>query len=63
MLLISRLKQYQFTLPEIAAMIAKNDPRDPAGRIKAKQKEIAAEINCREYILRQMEADLQKINT
>jgi DNA-binding transcriptional MerR regulator/predicted transcriptional regulator YdeE len=61
MLLISRLKQYQFTLPEIAAMIAKNDPRDLAGRIKAKQKEIAADINCREYILRQMEADLQKI--
>jgi DNA-binding transcriptional MerR regulator len=45
MLLISRLKQYQFSLPEIAAIIAKNDHQYLADRIRAKQNELKKQIN------------------
>jgi DNA-binding transcriptional MerR regulator len=61
MLLISKLKQYQFSLPEIAAIIAKNDPQYLADRIRAKQNEIKKQLNYQEYLLRQMAQDLEKI--
>jgi DNA-binding transcriptional MerR regulator/effector-binding domain-containing protein len=61
MLLISRLKQYQFSLPEIAVIITKNDTRYLADCIKTQQKEIEKQIGYQEYILRQMEQDLEKI--
>ena len=61
MLLISRLKQYQFSLPEITIIIAKNDNGYLADRIRAKQKELESQISYQEYILRQMEQDIEKI--
>jgi DNA-binding transcriptional MerR regulator/effector-binding domain-containing protein len=61
MLLISRLKQYQFSLPEIAALLAKNDNQYLAGRIRVKQNELKKQINYQEHLLRQMEQDIEKI--
>jgi DNA-binding transcriptional MerR regulator len=61
MLLISRLKQYQFSLPEIATIIAKNDPRYLADCIRTQQKKLEKQISSQEYLLYQMEQDLTKI--
>lgn len=61
MLLISRLKQYQFSLPEIAAVMAKNDNRYLAGLIRAKQEELKKRLDHQEYVLRLMERDVEKI--
>ena len=59
MLLISRLKQYQFSLPEIAALLAKNDNQYLAGRIHVKQNELKKQINYQEHLLRHILEDLR----
>jgi DNA-binding transcriptional MerR regulator len=61
MLLISRLKQYQFLLPEIAAVLAKKDDQHLAAVIREKKDQIASQISERHRILLQMERDIQKI--
>ena len=61
MLLISRLKQYQFSLPEIAAVLAKKDEAYLAKLIKVKQRELSLQINSQQLLLLQMEQDLSKI--
>ena len=61
MLLISRLKQYQFSLPEIAAVLAKKDTGYLAEMIHSKKEDLLRQIRCQEYILLQMEQDIEKI--
>lgn len=61
MLLITRLKQYQFSLPEIAAVMARNDSRYLAGLIRAKQDELRTQMGYQEYVLRLMDRDIEKI--
>ena len=45
MLLISRLKQYQFSLPEIAAALAKKDNHSLAGLIHDKRDQLISQIS------------------
>lgn len=61
MLLISRLKQYHFSLPEIAAILAKKDNGLLVNCIRSKRKELENQIHYQEYVLRQMEQDIEKI--
>ncbi len=61
MLLISRLKQYQFSLPEIAAVLAKKDNSHLAGLIRTKKDELISLISDQRHILLQMEQDIEKI--
>jgi len=61
MLLISRLKQYQFSLPEIASVLAKKDSDYLAGLIKDKKSLLFSQITEQEHILIQMERDIEKI--
>ena len=61
MLLISRLKQYQFSLPEIAAVIAKKDNGYLSALIQAKKDELSSQISDQQRILLQMEQDIEKI--
>ncbi len=60
-LLISRLKQYHFSLPEIAVIVAKNDAGYLSDCIKSKRKEIEQHIHYQKYVLLQMEQDIEKI--
>lgn len=60
-LLISRLKLYRFSLPEIAAILVKNDAAYLAASIRGKQKEIAREIGEQQSVLRAMKQDIEKI--
>ena len=61
LLLITRLKLYQFSLPEIAMIIARNDNTYLANSIRLKRKSILMQLDKQEYILRQMEQDIDKI--
>ncbi len=61
MLLISRLKQYQFSLPEIAAVLAKKDDDYLAGLIREKKAQLLSQISDQQHILCLMEQDIQKI--
>ncbi|MBP8639843.1 MAG: MerR family transcriptional regulator [Oscillospiraceae bacterium] len=61
MLLITRLKQYQFSLPEIAGVLAKKD-NDYLGRmIQDKKGQFLSQISVQQQILLQMEQDIEKI--
>ncbi|MEA4893989.1 MAG: MerR family transcriptional regulator [Oscillospiraceae bacterium] len=61
MLLISRLKQYQFSLPEIAAVVAKKDNSYLSTLIQAKKAELSSQISDQQRTLLQMEQDIEKI--
>jgi len=61
MLLISRLKQYQFSLPEIAAVLAKSDSDYLSAQIQAKKAELLAQMSDQQRILLQMDRDIEKI--
>lgn len=61
MLLISRLKQYLFSLPEIAAVLAKKDDVYLAGLIREKKLQLASQIDNQQHILFLMEQDIEKI--
>jgi len=61
MLLVSRLKQYQFSLPEIAAVLAKQDNGYLSALIQAKKAELSSQISAEQRILLQMERDIEKI--
>jgi DNA-binding transcriptional MerR regulator len=61
MLLISRLKQYQFSLPEIAAVLAKQDNGYLSALIQSKKAELSLQISDQQRILLQMERDIEKI--
>ncbi len=61
MLLISRLKQYQFSLPEIAHALANRDADVLSEMMRAKKAELSRQISSRQRILFQMEQDIQKI--
>lgn len=60
-LLVSRLKLYQFSLPEIAMIMARNDSAYLADSIRLKREAILKQMDRQEYILRQMEQDIGKI--
>ncbi len=61
MLLISRLKEYQFSLPEIAAIMAKRDDTYLAGMIRAKKEELLSVLDRQQRLLIRMEQDIMKI--
>ena len=61
MMLISRLKQYQFSLPEIASVLAKKDSDYLSGLIQDKKSLLFSQITEQEHILLQMERDIEKI--
>ena len=61
MLLISRLKQYQFSLPEIAGVLAKKDNDYLARMIQDKKGQFLSQISSQQRILLQMEQDIEKI--
>lgn len=61
MLLISRLKLYQFSLPEIAAVLAKNDAVYLASLILQKKELLTETLAQQQTLLLQMERDLEKI--
>ena len=61
MLLIARLKQYQFSLPEIAAVFANKDNRRLAELIQAKKNDLLLRISDQQHILLQMEQDIKRI--
>lgn len=61
MLLISRLKQYRFSLPEIAAVIAKKDNGYLSALIQSKKAELSSQICDQQRTLLQMEQDIEKI--
>ncbi len=61
MLLISRLKQYQFSLPEIAAVISKNDDSYLKTLILLKKNQLKSQISSQQAILKQMEQDIEQI--
>ena len=61
MLLISRLKQYQFSLPEIASVLAKKDNDYLAELIQEKKSQFLSQISEQQRILLQMEQDIKKI--
>ncbi|HWP96365.1 MAG TPA: MerR family transcriptional regulator [Syntrophomonadaceae bacterium] len=60
-LLITRLKLYQFSLPEIAMIIARKDSAYLADSIRLKREAVLKQLDKQEYILRQMEQDIEKI--
>lgn len=61
MLLISRLKQYQFSLPAIADVLAKKDNHYLAELINEKMNQLVSRISVQQHILLQMEQDIEKI--
>lgn len=61
MLLISKLKQYQFSLPEIAAVLSKNIDSKLAEMIRAKKSELKCLISDQQRLIKQMEQDIEKI--
>ncbi|WP_277669007.1 MerR family transcriptional regulator [Caproiciproducens galactitolivorans] len=60
-LLISKLKQYQFTLPEIARILSKDDAAYLKEAINQKRIELQRQIREQESVLLQMEEDLKRI--
>lgn len=61
MLLIARLKQYQFSLPEIASVFARNDNNFLVRLIQEKKGQLVSQISNHQHILLQMEQDIEKI--
>jgi DNA-binding transcriptional MerR regulator len=61
MLLISRLKQYGFSLPEIATVLASGDNQHLAELIRVKKEELLRQIQNQQHIQLQMEHDIQRI--
>ncbi len=61
LLFIMKLKQYQFSLPEIASALAKNDAKDLAERIREKKQEILRRIEDQEELLARMQRDIEKM--
>ncbi|TEB13977.1 Multidrug-efflux transporter 1 regulator [Pelotomaculum sp. FP] len=61
MLLISRLKRYRFSLPEISAVLARRDNGHLAKLLQAKKEEFLRQINDQQHILLQIEQDIEKI--
>lgn len=61
MLLISRLKQYQFSLLEISAVLATRDNGYLADLLQSKKIEFLRQIKDQQHILLQMEQDIKKI--
>ncbi len=61
MLLVSRLKQYLFSLPEIAAVLAKKDDDYLVSLIREKRSLLLSQISDQEHVLLQMERDIEKI--
>ncbi len=61
MLLISRLKQYRFSLPEIAAVLAGRDNGCLSALLKAKKDELTGQVSEQQRVLLQMERDIEKI--
>ena len=61
MLLIRRLKQYQFSLPEIASVLAKNDNSFLVRLIQDKRSQLLLQLSNQQHILLQMEQDIEKI--
>lgn len=61
MLLISRLKQYQFSLPEISAVLARRDAGFLSGQIRAKREQLRQQMEHQETVLHQMERDIESI--
>lgn len=61
MLLISRLKRYQFSLPEIAAVLTARDNGHLARLLQAKKEEFLQQIENQQHLLLQMEQDIEKI--
>ena len=61
MLLITRLKQYQFSLPEIAVVLSKQDDDYLKELIQAKKAELLSQISAEQRIVLQMARDIEKI--
>lgn len=61
MLLISRLKQYGFSLPEVAAVLARRDDRSLAELIREKREKFLTQIADQQHVLLMMERDIEKI--
>jgi DNA-binding transcriptional MerR regulator len=61
MLLISRLKQYRFSLPEIAAVLARRDNGYLSALIQSKKAELSLQISDQQRVLLQMERDIKKM--
>ena len=61
MLLISRLKQYRFSLPEIATVLTGRDRDGLAEMMRAKKAEFSQQISDQQRTLLQMERDIQTI--
>lgn len=61
MLLISKLKRYRFSLPEIAAVLAAGDNSRLAELLQAKKEEFQRQIEDQQHLLLQMEQDIEKI--
>lgn len=62
MRLISRLKSYGFSLPEISAHLANPDEGMLARKIAEKQKAMKDRLESAEKMLHQMEQDIEKLN-
>lgn len=61
MLLISRLKNYRFSLPEIAAVLANPDADCLAEKLLEKRRQMEAELECARRILQQLDEDVAKL--
>ncbi len=61
LLLIKRLQQYQFTLPEIAVVFAEKENSRLGELLREKKKMLSSQISVQQRILLQMERDIQKI--
>ncbi len=61
MLLISRLKQHQFSLPEIARVLANRDRNTLSEMMQVKRTELSRQIYNQQRILFRLEQDIQKI--
>ncbi len=61
MLLISKLKRYQFSLPEISAVLASRDNDRLAKLLRTKKEEFLRQIEDQRHLLLQMEQDIEKI--
>ncbi|HQA08600.1 MAG TPA: MerR family transcriptional regulator [Syntrophomonadaceae bacterium] len=61
MLLISKLKRYQFSLPEISAVLASRDNGYLAELLRSKKEEFLKQIEEQQHLLLQMEQDIEKI--
>ena len=61
LLLIKKLQQYRFTLPEIASVFNKKDDGRLAKLLLEKKKQLSLQIFDQQHILLQLEQDIEKI--